>query len=387
MANRIQTAFPNTFPYWGGTQTEPSAGQKTTGFAINEMPPAKWLNYLFDYQNDWLKMAMTSSFGNFTTPDLGVTPINFHSVVWNGSYWTGLQLGNISGQPCYYSYDGETWAAGANQFHEAGSRQGACDSAGTVMFGVDTPGSSGELVASSPDPITTAFSAAPDPGFTGAPTTINTLKVKHNDTLVLICEGTELAYASSVGAAWTLVTTPVAFIDIVNLSGSTWLGTSAAGAAYISTNDGVTWSAVTAIPVILNHAITSVDVDRATGVVCAASWHTVNPGGGIYIYRSTDNGASWTAYGVPDTGTLIEVARKPKIRAFGGAIWYAVAEGSTSRMCILYSVDGGLTWEVGQKFGGISTTSGLLEDIDYNGKTWVAVGNNSQLAHGKAVLL
>jgi hypothetical protein len=50
---------PTTTPTWGGTQTEPSSGQKSAGFAAGDRPPASWFNWLLDNLADWINYLDT----------------------------------------------------------------------------------------------------------------------------------------------------------------------------------------------------------------------------------------------------------------------------------------------------------------------------------------
>ncbi len=389
MANRIQSAFPASLPSWGGTQIEPDAGEKTTGFAIDDRPPAKWLNYLFDYQNIWLKMAMTSAFGNFTTVDSDLSSTTtLDSVVWNGSFWTALLDTTPFGAKCMVSYGGNTWAWGGDQDEPVGRHLGACDLAGNVIYGITGSSTVGEVVAYSSDPSTVNFASAPDPGFTGSATSVAELKVKQGSNLVLICRNSELAYTSSIGSAWTVVTTPAAFTELVHISGSTWGATTDGGAYYTSANDGVSWTVSTAIPVLTNYIIETMDVDRTTGAICAVAWDAVGTGNPIYMHRSTDLGATWSSYLIPGSHDTNTIDPCPKVRALGGAVWMMSSSSLINgELAVFYSVDDGLTWSLGSRFGGDAIATSGLRDLDYNGKTWVAVGWSASTAHGKVVEL
>lgn len=40
---------------WGGSQVEPSGGEKTAGFAFEDQPPAEWFNWLLGNVDQWIK--------------------------------------------------------------------------------------------------------------------------------------------------------------------------------------------------------------------------------------------------------------------------------------------------------------------------------------------
>lgn len=53
------TARPTSSVDWGGTQIEPSAGQKSAGFAPGDRPPAQWINWLLSNLQEWIEYLDT----------------------------------------------------------------------------------------------------------------------------------------------------------------------------------------------------------------------------------------------------------------------------------------------------------------------------------------
>jgi len=49
---------PTTVSTWatdGGTRLEPTVGEKAAGFAVDDRPPARWINFLWGLLSDWIK--------------------------------------------------------------------------------------------------------------------------------------------------------------------------------------------------------------------------------------------------------------------------------------------------------------------------------------------
>jgi len=72
------TARPSTSPSWastGGTRLEPSAGQKAAGFAVDDRPPARWVNFLWGILSDWKDYFGERILNGATDDDVELTAI------------------------------------------------------------------------------------------------------------------------------------------------------------------------------------------------------------------------------------------------------------------------------------------------------------------------
>jgi Photosynthesis system II assembly factor YCF48 len=156
-------------------------------------------------------------------------------------------------------------------------------------------------------------------------------------------------------ATWTPVAVPwkgkVEAVDVVfsrrAMIAITWRG------AFRTADGGDTWEPVTSPP---SRTLTSV-VDGASGVLIG----TYNG-----VYRSTDEGLSWTHRGL--TGRPI----RHMIAGPGGEIYAAVDNGSDSseRMTMLRSLDNGATWTAADE--GLSGHSIYGLAVDDSGTVYAA---------------
>ena len=65
---------PSTLPVWAttaGTTVAPSGGQQAAGFAVGTKPPARWVNWLFNWICQWLAYLSGGSF----TPGITATAV------------------------------------------------------------------------------------------------------------------------------------------------------------------------------------------------------------------------------------------------------------------------------------------------------------------------
>ena len=202
--------------------------------------------------------------------------------------------------------------------------------------------------------------------------------------------------------------------------GTTLFGLVNTGELYSSTNGGVTWSAIGAIP--LSDAVGLAAGSSATELYIAGRSGTV--------YRSTTGGSAWSAIGavtasdlagfvvnydgsvlvLTESGTLYRSTNQgttfAAIAALTGSNWVSLARGPLGRLYALTrtgevaeSQDGGATWPVvgavtvsnavglrrlGTQLYMLMGTGEVARSLDY-GRTWMTVG--AMTASGMAALV
>lgn len=191
-------------------------------------------------------------------------------------------------------------------------------------------------------------------------TTADVRGIASNGTVV-IAVGEESGITRSVndGATWSASGPFTATYDCIAASGDTFIaGTLADGAVVRSTNAGVSWSAISIDTVTTNnHGIAAsgdiwITVGSITSTSAPAAW------------RSTDDGATWTNI----SASLQSITWRPESVWASGTTWVIVG-ASTSE--ILRSSDGGSTWSKVTTSHGAN-----LYAVRSVGSTWVAVGAN-----------
>lgn len=129
------TARPATTPTWGGTQIEPSGGQKAAGFAPGDRPPAQWFNWLLDNFADWVNYLDTEKLPSVTqasssTPVFGsvsdsqdhpASPSNVYKLLMSGALADGtvarLYVGDQAGGAAWTLTVNAVWdPASGSQF-------------------------------------------------------------------------------------------------------------------------------------------------------------------------------------------------------------------------------------------------------------------------------
>jgi hypothetical protein len=372
---RIRATIPEFALDWattGGSQIEPTAGEKAAGWAVGNKPPARKANWLWDAANKWLKVAMASAFGGFSMPDYFNTDSLGH-IVWSNLHqvWVAAKAGAATPQTVYYSIDGTHWTAGATVNTTGPDRVSISDTTGRTII----TGNSTSLNYIS-DPKTGTFSTAA----TGLSSSIAAVRVKDSSDFIMVAGGTQVSVAADVTSTWTQYSTgAVAFADISYVSGTTWVGLSSSGALHISTNDGQTWASQGDVGTALSlGTCVSIDIDPVSGILCAAAQET---GVVLGIAYSVDIGATWTAATIENDPFSIG-SGKIKILNIGGQVW-ALCCALDTFMGLFFSVNGGASWKLMTRVDAADQDPYTdFQDMSFNGKQWLAVGDTGQLAKG-----
>lgn len=225
--------------------------------------------------------AANSGLRGFVITSLGIAP--------DGSILAGTHRGTI-----YRSTDnGTTWSLGDGSYFQAG-KTFMVHSSGTIY----TAGG-GTVLRSTNNGI--SWSALPSTGSFLGPNVFaagagSGVVINNLGTLFGSVYGLGLYQSTNGGTSWnkvSAVTDPYIHSLIMHTNGSIFLG---AGGVWRSTDGGTTWSKLTALPNVNTYTIAG----RTDGSIFVGTL-------GSGVFRSTNNGESWTAVsnGIPTTGNNI----------------------------------------------------------------------------------
>jgi len=164
------------------------------------------------------------------------------------------------------------------------------------------------------------------------------------------------------GWTWFAQTTPTERIqDIEPGAGQVWVFVSNASPyAYRSTNDAISWTAVSGMPVGEYRSISN---DGGNNwCACGIS--------GAKLANSTDDGISFTARTEPDSNTTFGDIQHS--RNSGDNVWIAVGSNSVNDNAFARSTDNGTTWSAIAVPTGLGSNTWVSVDTDGEGN-WMAV--------------
>lgn len=179
-----------------------------------------------------------------------------------------------------------------------------------------------------------------------------------------------LARSTNGGATWTTITgvgLTSNFRSIATDKNGVWVAGTDSAQAYRSTDNGLTWAAISVSPSLPNGNMVSIATDRLGVWIIiqdAATGH----------YRSTNNGASFTQVnsGIPGAGLFVETD--------GQGTWLIITSASPSPLA--RSDDGGVTWTYATRSGSSAFLSPHRIVTDRKG-TWVATSTDRTLLISK----
>jgi len=123
---------PTRLPIWntgGSNRTEPTSGEKVTGWALDDQPPSSYFNWLQYYTGAWFTWMNQRVYKGATEVDLVVNALQPDTSGGGGDLT--LEAG-----------DGKTAGAGGNVAINAGAGEGAA-AGGNVAIAAGAPGTSG----------------------------------------------------------------------------------------------------------------------------------------------------------------------------------------------------------------------------------------------------
>jgi len=393
----IELNFPTQFGRWAtdsGRTLEPAEGVKDTGWQIDDVPPARWMNWLHNLTYQWQQKAGATVLNNWRKgTDISAGEFG----VFNPSvgYWLGT---NSVSTATYYSTDGWTWAAG-------NALSAACD----VKLAIDTSNyiavvNSNQDLNYSADAGITAWTTVASATIGGAGN-IQRVATKYPDSDFLILMrnssgtiNTRIA-SSGVAGSWAAATTdpiPAGSSDtlwdlVYTGSSNTWLAlfSDSSGPTTtlsISTDDGDTWSNTDISSAIGGTRGFGMDYHRESGrlIVCGDA--------GDELWYSDDLGTTWTQSTVDFKGLSTPTNDLREVRYLGGNMWAVVlvswivsSAGATETL--LVSLDDGETWGVPDVFGiDITGGTGSIKQISSDGRKVTLFGTSGTNIHSLSTI-
>lgn len=148
-----------------------------------------------------------------------------------------------------------------------------------------------------------------------------------------------IRYSTNGGQTWMFSTTTIAYNHLINrikYGNGVWIAvggtsTTAGGVIYRSTDNGVTWTLILSG---LTYSFSDVAYGENVWIATYRYASTTS------IYRSTDNGASWSTVTLGSTpgGVLTGIAYS------GLSTWAFVASSTSTTLGMAYSTDNGISW-------------------------------------------
>jgi hypothetical protein len=336
---RVRNDFPNfdlEFATDVGAQIEPSSVEKATGWQVDQKPPARKFNWLLDAGQKWFRHSLAQTFGNVVS--VQTPPVSPGSgIVWQQDlgYW----ISGSTGTQVYYSYDGVEWTAGGTTSAGVTPRTGYADTSNRTIFAV------GSNIEYTTNPIALAFSST-----SRGVGTITALGIGANSDYVVVAGASGVEYSSSVASgSWFTAATPPAetLVDVVGTNlFTTWLGISATGKIYRSTNQGNSWSQIANLTSSMSgFTFGTIDYDTVSGIAMVAGYNSSTNKTGVAY--SSDGGVTWTVPTV-DFPDWPAAGKVPQVRGLGGKIWViGMDTDSTDNYRgpgLFFSLDGGKNW-------------------------------------------
>lgn len=355
---------PDGFPRWAtdsGRVLEPSSGVKDTGWQIDDVPPARWMNWLQNLQYEWNQYHLRQQIANWRFCDYNTKPApgTSQSVIYNqedGIWWI-IGTNGANGE-AWYSYDGHNFTL------QAASLVGnlpnehciAIDSA-NLLVGTDDgikyrPNATGVW----------ALIANAAIGLASGPTTIIT-KYSTSDFIMAYAAGTVFIESTGVtGGSWVAATTdppsPPAGAPtgtrFIWATGNTFylMITGVTGPStkvYTSTDNGDNWAAMSNHPLASDTAY-EMAYNPDTGRLIVVG-NDATPTS--LIEYTDDAGATAWSSATIDYGDVQSPYRSPQLRSVyycGNNVW--IAGGNSSALngqsaLFLVSIDDGETWAYG----------------------------------------
>ena len=371
---------------------QPPSGSSEVGFATSQRPPAQWFNWQLNAVGAWLDFFRGPSVERWTRSEwpaaiTGATAIPFvvDSATSDAGQTASAYRFAAVGKPTGFaarviaSQTGQAWVSRVNlpssitgpfALGTFGGRwlMGALTSAGVAQAywtltddgtGVGAVGSAGG-----------AWSAATMPA---TPTELKSFARLGSGNVTAAC-ATKAIYSSDVGSTWndcTFATTPTGNGRDVAATATKIVWVSQDGEVYTS-GDGATFTqATTLAPGAGTWQLSSGDPATGTGEVVA--WR-LGQSTSVDLYRSTDNGTSWTAISQTLAPSRITALR------YAEGVWLA----TTSRSPWLWITNDLTSWRALAPPVDSSALSAELLGIAWDGATWTVAGNGFALQCGRS---
>lgn len=381
---------PDGFPRWAtdsGRVLEPSSGVKDTGWQIDDVPPARWMNWLQNLSYEWAQYNMRTlisnwEFCNFTTsptrcdsiiwhPDKGIWFLCAHDVTNNGEIWTSLD-------GCQYTLDENLTG------HLPADRAIAIDSSYAIVAHDDGI-SYGVENAVWTDVLNATI------GISTGPQTITT---KYDTSDLIIVNYFNEVYRETTGVSggsWAAASTQPSSVPagtkgkLLYTTGSTvylMRSSTTATKTYVSTDDGDNWAATTNHPLASSQGYDmAYNPDSGRLIVCGAT--AIGAGTPLIEYSNDGGVTSWSSTTIDYGGTTPVAAAVHTIYYCGNNVWVAAGSNSTipgttqgSRGAFFISQDDGETWTqsyITEDSASFTVGAGIVEHIAFSPQFGAAI--------------
>jgi len=359
MTTQIKLNLPDVLPKWAtdsGTTLEPSTGRKELGWEVDDKPPARFWNWMWNNQYKWLKVFLSSLVKGFYK--LGNSTVEADVVAYNPNVRTfvkatsaGVVSVSLDGKGVYWddvytdaNLNPCDWCLTPGGFVIAGSF-----SAGNGRIAYSTDGGA----SWTNDTSTGVSSVGSDPCITSNYPGTNCL-------IVSLDGGTTLKAVYGTPGAWTVATSIGA--ASIYPKGLCWglgdvyyvLGFASSGSFFKKSADaGATWTDSASAPTSTADAIYAkgcLACDTDSGRLVAATFQTAASNGRPVLWYSNDEGDTWTGatmLGALTTDPSDNSSNVRGIHFLGNGIFIAVGKFPMEQggfVPALVSLDSGLTW-------------------------------------------
>lgn len=350
---------------------------KEDGWETGKRPPARVMNWIHNFQNQWIQHIGSAAVGNwFPSSAVGAASLNGAVFVPGGGRYRWVMA---SGTNTYYSQNGTSWTStGAALTSAAVTGAATLQGATTAVFGTSNglEHSSGALFS----PWTQVLKATM--GITNNIYSMDS-KATGSSFVMAVTSSNEVAIAASgVTGAWAAPTTPpTAAINgpkkLIWAGGSTWYlmsgsTTNYASRLFRSTDDGDVWTQQAITPSVPELWESAAYDPGAGRLIIAAS--EISAGSDRPEFWYTDDGGATQGKGAFDSFDTITNTKVQDIYSCGSGLWVACCIPNNR---IIISSDNGETWHPADAHDFYDNTAGQgLHYLAGDGHKLIALGTN-----------
>lgn len=375
--------YPNSLPRWATDASrtlEPASGVKDVGWQVDDVPPARWMNWIHNVTYEWIQKITATQLMNWNqNTDISAVSVNAASYHPDQGYWMAYRS---TGQTVNKSVDGHAWTAVTALAQTARTGTAAIDGSyymvGTVLNDIEYSNDAG---------ATWNVISSATIGGSGEIRSIHT-KYPDSDYAVVARGAASSVFiriaSSGITGSWASATTHPPSVptnafarNLIYCGATTWvllvcnLGAGDKTKLYKSTDDADTWTAVSGLSFSASaYGAAALAYSRETErlVVCGSAQTSGNE---EYIAYSDDLGDSWTSATIDKNGiALSEVVQQ--VYYCGGNTWVATSRefDLATSQTIFVSTDNAVTWKVADVNGSTVTGGPTI----YNGPQIVCDG-------------
>lgn len=360
--------YPTALPRWAttaGRTLEPDSGVKDVGWQIDDVPPARWMNWIHNTTYEWVQKITATQLMNWNqNTDISASSVNAASYHPDQGYWMAYRGLNVVVDK---SIDGHSWSTVTSLAQTPRAGTAAIDGSyyiiGTILNDIEYSNDAG---------ATWAVKTSATIGGSGELRSIHT-KYPDSDYAVVArgsAGSVTIRIASSgITGSWAAATTQPPSVPasafaktLIYCGATTWmllvcdLTTGDQTKLYKSTDDADTWTAVSGLSFSASaYGAASIAYSRETErlVVCGSA---ATSGNEEYIAYSDDLGDSWTAATIDKNGIALS---DPVQHAYycGGNTWLATAQefDLATSQTIYVSTDNAENWKIADVNGAAVT--------------------------------